>query len=415
MESSLGWIDLSPAALRRLRQELDPETEGVVDEMGVGAIHTGYSDHFFPGTSVLHTRPRYVFFTCWNYLTIETGDGDAVQAKETAELWVKNQLLKSGQKRVIGKLVEHPAQPVDFIYWTALRKWGFYQGPNRSTLLSRWNEFSISRVRSQTDNDEQVIDDPQASFLVPKLPPYWLRPKPREAVTFELTWEEAEFLQERLESLAACLLSSAASIARKRLSTGETPWEDAVINGAAREVGESDLLQRAQLASSFALLIRSIYAALVEQRRNDTAAPSLLARVSDKHHYRRILRALFGRDERVAADVRKLDLALLKQDLPHLSETFLTLLRRVQERVEKVTRLVDFDKHLLAEDIMDWFSSEEARRKDRRARLPDTAFGLERRETFDETTVRVMPIDYRWRAVKTLLRDLHYGLLRRAK
>lgn len=49
MESSLGWVDLSPAALRRLRQELDPETEGVVDEMGVGALHTGYADHFFPG------------------------------------------------------------------------------------------------------------------------------------------------------------------------------------------------------------------------------------------------------------------------------------------------------------------------------------------------------------------------------
>jgi len=100
MESSLGWIDLSPAALRRLRQELDPETDGVVDEMGVGALHTGYADHFFPGTSVLHTRPRYAFFTCWNYLSIDTGDGDAVQAKEDAELWVRNQLLKSGQPRV---------------------------------------------------------------------------------------------------------------------------------------------------------------------------------------------------------------------------------------------------------------------------------------------------------------------------
>jgi hypothetical protein len=415
MESSLGWIDLSPAALRRLRQELDPETEGVVDEMGVGAIHAGYADHFFPGTSVLHRRPRYVFFTCWNYLSIDTDDGDAVQAKEDAELWVRNQLLKSGQLGVIGKLVEHPAQPVDFIYWTALRKWGFYQGPNRSTLLSRPGEFSIRRVRPERNDDEEVIDDSQASFLVPKPPPYWLRPKPREAVTFELTWGEADFLQKRLESLPACLLSSAASIARKRLSTGKAPWEDAVIKKGAREVGESDMLQRAQLASSFALLIRSIYAALVEQRRNDTAAPAVLSRVPEKHYYRYILRALFERDEQVAVDVRRLDLALLKQDLPQLSDTLLKLLSDVQERVGKGIRVADIDKQLLGEDIMDRFSNEEACRKDRRARLPDTAFGLERRESFDEMTVRVTGIDYRWRVVKALLRDLHIGLERRVK
>jgi hypothetical protein len=39
--------------------------------MGVGAIHVGYANHFFPGTSVLQRRPRYLFFTCWNYLCLD--------------------------------------------------------------------------------------------------------------------------------------------------------------------------------------------------------------------------------------------------------------------------------------------------------------------------------------------------------
>ena len=70
MESTVGWIELSPAALRRMRGEPEDAEEGVVDEMGVLAIHSGYADRFFPGTSVPHTRHRYLFFTCRNYLKL---------------------------------------------------------------------------------------------------------------------------------------------------------------------------------------------------------------------------------------------------------------------------------------------------------------------------------------------------------
>src|SRR6266852_4312814 len=134
MEATLGWIDLSAAALRRLRQDLEDKPEGVVDEMGVLAIHSGYADHFFPGTSVLQKRPRYAFFTCWNYLCLDRLSGDFPSArarKEMAEEWLTKQLKASHEPGIIGARVERPAQPVDFIYWTDLRKWGFYRGPNR--------------------------------------------------------------------------------------------------------------------------------------------------------------------------------------------------------------------------------------------------------------------------------------------
>ena len=413
MESSLGWIDLSPAALRRLRQELDPDTEGVVDEMGVGAIHSGYADHFFPGTSVLHTRPRYVFFTCWNYLCLGNANGGAVEAKEKAELWVKNQLLKALERGIIGKLVERPAQPVDFVYWTALRTWGFYRGPGRNTLLSRWGDFEVSRVRASQDDDDHVTEESRASFLIPPPPRYWLQPRPREALTFDLTADEADFLQKRLESLPACILSTAASSAGKRPPTGAVPWEDAVIQAAARELRESDRLERARRASSLAWIVRATYAALVERRRNETSASSALAQVSDTQYYRQELRKLFGRGENFATDALNLELALLKEDLPRLPETFLALLKHVQGRIKKVTRLADLDRQLLDEETMEKFSNEEARRKDNRARLPDTACGAERRELFNEETVRVTGIDYRWRVIKKLLGDLYFGLRRR--
>jgi hypothetical protein len=36
--------------------------EGTVDELGIGSIRDALADALFPGTSVLHTRLRYVLF-----------------------------------------------------------------------------------------------------------------------------------------------------------------------------------------------------------------------------------------------------------------------------------------------------------------------------------------------------------------
>jgi Family of unknown function (DUF6361) len=89
---SFGWVEISDAALQRLRSELEQKEQGVVDEMGVLAIHTGYADYFFPGTSVLQTRPRYLFFTCWNFLWLARQRGvtgaNVLKWKDQAELWV---------------------------------------------------------------------------------------------------------------------------------------------------------------------------------------------------------------------------------------------------------------------------------------------------------------------------------------
>ena len=65
--------------------------------MGVLAIHAGYADYFFPGTSVLQTRPRYLFFACWNFLWLARQRGvttaNFLRRKDEAELWVTRQLV----------------------------------------------------------------------------------------------------------------------------------------------------------------------------------------------------------------------------------------------------------------------------------------------------------------------------------
>ena len=67
MQPSLGWTLLSREALRKAEKNLDDVQQGVRDEIGFLALHQGYADRFFPGTSVLQTRLRYVFFVPWTY------------------------------------------------------------------------------------------------------------------------------------------------------------------------------------------------------------------------------------------------------------------------------------------------------------------------------------------------------------
>lgn len=415
MESTVGWIDLSPLALRKLRHDLEDKPDGVVDEMGVLALHTGYADRFFPGTSVLHKRPRYTFFTCWNYLLLDEVEGTSpTERKEIAERWVRDQLIAAKQSGVIGARVERPAQPVDFIYWTALNRWGFYRGPSRTRLLSKWSAELVMRVDKPRPVDENPYDEPGAAFLVPKPPHYWLKPRPRSTITFDLSLEEARFLQTRLRSLPACMLATAALLARKSAPTGDMPWTDPLLQEAAVECREHGVLERAQRASSLGLLIRAMYGALVERRRNTKSSIAKRRSIKDPKHYLTILCDLFFESDDVPRQLRALSILDLERDLPRLQLGFRKMIKHVKERADRVRYRSDVERHLLDDITLELFSDEELDRKRELARLPDNTFGDERREDFDEGTVTVAPIDYRWNVVKTLLEDLHRGLRRRA-
>ncbi len=57
--SSFGFTFLSRKALGQAEQMMFGGAAGVRDEVGFLIVHQRYADHFFPGTSVLHTRLRY--------------------------------------------------------------------------------------------------------------------------------------------------------------------------------------------------------------------------------------------------------------------------------------------------------------------------------------------------------------------
>ena len=61
----MGWAALSRSRLNRAEAQLVKDAQGVRDEVGVLALHTGYANRFFPGTSTQQTRLRYALFVPW--------------------------------------------------------------------------------------------------------------------------------------------------------------------------------------------------------------------------------------------------------------------------------------------------------------------------------------------------------------
>src|SRR5512146_934360 len=66
MASTFGWLDTDSEQRRKMLEVVELfKEEGTVDELGIGSIRDALADSLFPGTSVLHTRLRYVLFIPW--------------------------------------------------------------------------------------------------------------------------------------------------------------------------------------------------------------------------------------------------------------------------------------------------------------------------------------------------------------
>lgn len=438
-----GWVEYTDAAIQRLRREMEEGGDGVVDEMGVLAIHTGYADYFFPGTSVLHTRPRYLFFVCWNFLALARAGvkvSALSKAKDAADLWVTSRLM-AAEKRgalggapppdmsgIIGRRLyleeppRLPAQRIDFVYWTALRRWGFYRSlraPDRARLFRRWSGSDIVRIGDGPDasGDDAIREEPLAELNVPAVPPGWLEEEP-DHLTFELTSEEARALLSRLLSVEDVaegprLLSKAAQLCAElppRTTSPDSlrPWDDPLALRAARACGQEARLERASRASALAHYVRAIYAALVEATVERTRA----RRVDDAARgYREGLRTLAA-DRAVRDAALGLALKDLQGDVPGIPRRLWACLERVQHGLAQVENGADPERALLDEETHRLFELAELDRKGPRARLPDSDDGAARRLGFDAQTIGVYDLDYRWTRVSTLLWDLHQGLNR---
>ncbi|WP_441286876.1 DUF6361 family protein [Sorangium sp. KYC3313] len=428
LTSTVGWIDLSPAALRTMRAELEGQEKGVLDEMGVGALHAGYADAFFPGTSVLQTRARYLLFVPWTYLWVasrRSSPENAGALKENADAWLISRLRETERGNgIIGGEVypRPPVQPPDVAYWTALRTFRLYDGSaSRAQLLARWDRRRILRRDDIRRGDEDLDQPPLGCFDVPGVPKWWMNED--HEVRFSLEPEEAQFLRDRLvASQPGCLLGMAASMLKKsRRPTSDRLWDDAFMLDAARALDERNgghgertasvvqAVERTRGASAIAEMVRAIYAALVEGQREIDLRRAGRPTPDDVFGYRNGLYKCWSGDGKTTVDeAAALDLAGLAGDI-HLPGDLRLLLEHVQSRLQAIKRAKQVDALLLDSSTRELFTRIERRRKRARARLPERD-GLTRREGFDAGTVRARGLDFRYQVARQLLLDLHGGL-----
>lgn len=95
MPSTLSWIDFDDKAQQRAQRILTLFKErDTRDELGFGPIRDAISDSLFPGTSIIHTRLRYMLFIPWAYESLEAKGVSSNKIREYSR-WLQLKLLSS--------------------------------------------------------------------------------------------------------------------------------------------------------------------------------------------------------------------------------------------------------------------------------------------------------------------------------
>ena len=392
IEPALGWTYLSREALARAKSQMDEESMGVRDEVGFLTIHQRFSDHFFPGTSVLHTRVRYALFVPWLFEDLAglTGLG-AVRALRECERELAGRLKDAGEFQVIGGRVfpKASSQPPSTVYWNALAVWGILRPRLDGRTISRAQAHQLLKsAGAATDDDGEPLLSFNPPFVqLPDRPDNWLTGH----ITLRLATAEAAFLRERLARLrlnAGHEVSLLARLIRTEVAAPSEMWADEVHAIAGPDQAA---LVRAQQAASLAGVGRAVYDALLERilETNDKRETS----TRHRNHLDDVV-------EEHGPIAVKLDINALEADIGAIPPKLRAVLKATKDWI--ASELED------PAPLLEAYVAAEAR-KGLRARLAPTPDGRARRlEWLIDEHGLAEPLHFRWKQVNTLLNDLAY-------
>lgn len=224
----LGWIDFSKEdksnAINVIHSLNEP---GVLDELGFGVLRNAFANDFFPGTSTLHTRSKYLYLI--PYLLFEfqkkcadgkypvNGNASSFIKRirediDAEEKKTKNLLLKKGDlEGVIGSSTTDEKYWVErtplIIYWSGLRTFGFFENARYSSnmtyseLLADFYRIAQNKANSKnaaTNNDDEKNDSDAGGSVFYPISKDFNKPKWRDEIKIGLTKEEAENLRKRI-------------------------------------------------------------------------------------------------------------------------------------------------------------------------------------------------------------------------
>ncbi len=408
----LGWAALSRSALNRAEAQLAESAKGVRDEVGVLALHFGYANRFFPGTSVQQTRLRYALFVPWHLLTLIQDPalrrGQAAEALQQAEMALVRALPDQQGVGVIGRNTVKHGRPVSIppsqSYWGALEQWGILKrtghsanvAPSRADIFANLHGWHESRRGGSPLTDDEHRHLAPAPRLFHKDLPEMPRGFPAgTSITFELTDKERSFLKRRLADVTRSHAGKPALLAALvRASvlptSGQQPWSESVRQHA--DAADQRALDRARDAAALSAVTRAVYLACVEHLKDKRDGLS-----SDTRHRTQLEKVV----AKYGAPAVRLDVAAVASDGVFIG-ALARILEEVQAWLEPGRR--DPGDPALRKVIGEW----EHRRKGRRARLTLNGHGRDARADWQGGKAALAaPIGYRWSLVRGLLADLH--------
>lgn len=187
--SSLFWAVLDKEQKKKTEEILATFDKDSKDEMGLMNITIALSNKMFPGTSVLHTRLRYVFLVGWIFL-------ESIKSKEdlSKELLIKKEkeLRKILQERkkadtesflgILGSTKingEELSQPPYNVYFNLLKEWNIIIDKDLSVTELYRDSFCpkyLSIVENDDfKNDTFVLLKKEVEYIVEKVPPSILK------------------------------------------------------------------------------------------------------------------------------------------------------------------------------------------------------------------------------------------------
>jgi hypothetical protein len=133
------------------------------DEMGGRRIVVALNDALFPGTSVLHSRARYLIFIPW-FIQRSTTSKHPLRQMEGFERAMIQAFLDADsvpdEDRTEGLIGNRAGPKVKQLpstaYWTALEKWGILEWPgNLASTIERSRRL---RATSTSDELDELAD-----------------------------------------------------------------------------------------------------------------------------------------------------------------------------------------------------------------------------------------------------------------
>lgn len=241
MASKFGWVDFAEEDRRKMLDVIHLFRErDTRDELGIGTIRDSFSDYFFPGTSTVQTKVRYMLFIPWIYLDLErrkTPFSEIASKARSKEIRLIFSLLEGSEKEgVIGSDAKKTLKRLPSnIYWTGLASWGIRVFNGSQDQYHRYLDKYY--IRNHTGYGKEIDEEYRDPSKIPNWHPGLPEPPERlmEDVSLNLTFEEAFYLRDRILNRHPDSLL-AAFIRKRSQYRVRFPWEHPVMESLSEKL-----------------------------------------------------------------------------------------------------------------------------------------------------------------------------------